>query len=389
MEILAALAGVALILAVLLDAFETIVLPRRVMQRVRLARLFYKATWLPWSALARRIRNGGRREGFLSFYGPLSLIMLVVVWAVALIAGFALLQWSLGSKMHMSDGSTPDLTTDLYLSGSTFFTLGLGDVAPVTGLSRFIVIIEAGLGFTFLALIIGYLPALNGAFSNREVNVSLLDGRAGSPPSAVELLTRNSQGIHATGLREFLKDWERWSAQLLESHLSYPVLGYFRSQHEHQSWVAALTMVLDTCSLVMSGGQSEATRQAQLTFAMARHAAVDLSQIFETPPSPPHTDRLPPEDVVHMLGALDRYGVRIFDGGGSIDQRSLDKLAELRSMYEPYVHALSDHLLMPLPPWLPAPDAHDAWETTAWEGSASAKSTYLIHPDDVSASEED
>lgn len=373
MELVAALVGVVLILAVLLDAFETIVLPRRVMQRLRLARLFYKGTWAPWSALARRMHSSGMREGFLSFYGPLSLIMLIVVWAIALILGFALLQWAIGSPFHMSDGATPTLTTDLYLSGSTFFTLGLGDVVPLSGVSRFITILEAGLGITFLALIIGYLPALNGAFSNREVNVSLLDGRAGSPPSAVELLTRNSAGSNAVALREFLKDWERWAAQLLESHLSYPVLGFFRSQHEHQSWVAGLTMILDTCALVMSGVEGEATRQAQLTFAMARHAAVDLSQIFETPPTNPPTDRLPLEAVARMLDMLNRYRVSVFEGEPIIASHSLGKLAELRSSYEPYVYALSHHLLMALPPWLPEDDAHDAWETTAWEGSVRSE----------------
>lgn len=376
MEMLAALTGVVLILVILLDAFETIVLPRRVMQRVQLARFFHRATWAPWSALARRMRNNGQREGFLSFYGPLSLIMLVVFWAVALIMGFALLQWSLGSRLRVAEAGVPDLTTDFYMSGSTFFTLGLGDVVPLTAAGRLLAIVEAGLGFIFLALIIGYLPALNGAFSNREINVSLLDSRAGSPPSAVELLTRHSQGSHESGLREFLKDWELWSAQLLESHLSYPVLGYFRSQHEHQSWVAGLTMVLDTCALVISGKQGAATRQAQLTFAMARHAAVDLSQIFETPPTPPHTDRLPPEDIAKMLDALNRDDVPLFGDKGTVDQGVLEKLSQLRGMYEPYVHALSDHLLMALPSWLPAPGAHDAWQTTAWEGRSSRRDTH-------------
>ncbi len=363
MNTLAIISGIVLILVVLQDGFETVVLPRRVMQRVRLARLFYKVTWLPWSSLARKMRGSSRREGFLSFYGPLYLISLIGVWAVVLVLGFGAVYWGLGSELRSSyDGNIYDFFSDLYMSGATFFTLGFGDITPASPLSRAVSIMEAGLGFSFLALIIGYLPALNGAFSAREVNVSLLDGRAGSPPTAVALLSRHCRGADTEALKEFLRDWERWSAQLLESQLSYPVLGYFRSQHEHQSWVAALTVVLDTCALVMAGPEGEDSRQAQLTFAMARHAAVDLSQIFETPPRMPAPDRLPPSALAQLIAVLDRQEMDLLRG-----ENPLVRLAELRRMYEPYVYSLSEHLLMPLPPWLPEQDAHDAWETTAWE----------------------
>src|SRR5207253_8686691 len=121
----------------------------------------------------------GRRESFLGFYGPLSLIALLVVWAAFLVAGFALLQWALGSHLRSPEG-TADFFMDLYMSGTTFFTLGLGDVIPVTALPRAVAVVEAGMGFAFLALIISYLPVLYQAFSQREVKVSLLDERAGS-----------------------------------------------------------------------------------------------------------------------------------------------------------------------------------------------------------------
>ncbi len=138
--------------------------------------------------------------------------------------------------------------TDLYMSGTTFFTLGLGDVVPRSDLARFLTVVEAGIGFAFLAVVIGYLPILYQAFSRREVEVSLLDARAGSPSSAVELLRRHAGVEGADDLCQLLRGWEHWSAELLESHLSYPSLGYFRSQHEHQSWVAALTTILDACA---------------------------------------------------------------------------------------------------------------------------------------------
>ena len=360
MGILVGVASVALILAVLWDAFETIVLPRRVNRRVRLTRVFYRSTWVPWSAVARRMRDGGRRETYLSFYGPLSLLLLLVVWAVSLIVGFAALQWALGSAMD-SPGGTANFGTDLYVSGTTFLTLGLGDVTPNSVAARIVTVVETGTGFAFLALVVGYLPVLYQAFSRREINIALLDARAGSPPSAGELLRRYGTGGDTAVVGELLHDWERWSAELLESHLSYPLLAYYRSQHEHESWVAALTAILDTCALVLIGVEGVPVWPAQLTFAMARHAAVDLSQIFHTPPHASHSDRLSPPELARLRAMLAAAGVRLREGC-----EADEKLAELRRMYEPYVSALAYYLLMPLPPWIPA-GVPDDWQTTAWE----------------------
>jgi hypothetical protein len=282
-SVIAGISAILLIFGILWDVFEVIILPRRVSRRVRLTVLIYAITWGPYSAIVRRIRNEGRREGFLSFYGPLSVILLLVVWMTGLILGFALLQWVLGSPITAPEG-TPNFGTDLYLSGTTFITLGLGDVVPLTGIARGITVIEAATGFGLLAVVIGYLPVLYQAFSRREANITLLDARAGSPPSAVEMLRRYGEDKDVNALNQFLRDWELWGAELLESHLSYPALAYFRSQHDNQSWLAALTVILDACTLVLAGIDDVPTHQARLTFAIARHAAVDLSQILNAPP---------------------------------------------------------------------------------------------------------
>ena len=173
-------------------------------------------------------------------------------------------------------------------------------------------VVEAGIGFGFLAIVIAYLPVLYQAFSRREVSISLLDARAGSPPSAGELLRRHGQDMKE--LSQLLYDWERWSAELLESHLSYPVLGFFRSQHTNQSWLAALTAVLDTCAVVIAGVDGGPTRQAQLTFAMARHAVVDLAQIFMTAPRALAPDRLPPSSLIRLREVLAEAGVILQEG---------------------------------------------------------------------------
>ncbi len=367
MKTFAGIAGAGLMFLVLLDAFETIILPRRVTRRFRLTRFFYLATWKPWSAISRRFKHTKRRESYLGFFGPLSLILLLTMWALGLVFSFALLHWSAGSDLRFSDGQ-PGFLMDLYLSGTTFFTLGLGDVVPHTGIARVLTVSEGGLGFGFLAIVIGYLPVIYQAFSRREVSISLLDARAGSPPTAGELLRRHGYDHGMESLRELLHDWEHWSADLLESHLSYPVLAYFRSQHNNQSWLTALTAILDVSALVMAGVDGACERQAELTFAMARHAVVDLAQVFGTPPAQPVADRLPPE----LLRQLRRYaaesGVRLRDGY-SADQR----LAELRGLYEPYIYSLARYLEVSLPAWMPASAHADNWQTSAWEKKAALR----------------
>jgi hypothetical protein len=352
--------GLALILTVLWEAFETIILPRRVRRRFRLTRLFYRGTWLPWSALVRHIRSKQRKETLLSFFGPLSLIGLLAVWAFGLVVGFSLLHYGLGSHVRAADGETPNFATDLYVSGTNFFTLGLGDVIPLTWPARALTVLEAGMGFGFLAIVIGYLPVIYQSFSRREVIISMLDARAGSPPNAAELLKRHAQDHTLDGLDSLLRDWEQWSAELLESHLSYPVLAYFRSQHDNQSWLAALTTILDASALVMAGLKGQSPSQARLTFAMARHAVVDLSQVFNTRPAGQSVKRLDANELQHLHAALRSVGLEPDDPGGQ-------RLAHLRQMYEPYVEALGRFLQMKLPPWIVMTSQKDNWQTTAWE----------------------
>ncbi len=361
MKILLAILGAACILVVLWDAFETIILPRRVTRRFRLARLFYRYTWLPYAALVSSLASHKRQDVYLSYYGPVSLPMLVVLWGVGLMFGFALLYWATGSGVSAPEG-VPAFFTDLYFSGTTFFTLGLGDVTPRTPVARALVVVEAGMGFAFLALVIGYLPPLNQSFSRREVSISLLDARAGSPPSAAEMLRRHSDTHGMEALEQLLHEWELWSAEFLESHLSYPVLAYFRSQHENQSWLGALTTILDTSALVIVGVEGGCKLQATRTFAIARHAVVDLAIVFYSPPQEPEEDRLSSAELARLRSALTEGGVKLHEG-----PEADHKLEELRRTYEPYVYSLSKYFRITLPPWIFESSHPDNWQTSAWE----------------------
>ncbi len=359
MQVVTMLLGIVCLLVVLLDAFQTIILPRRAAGRLRLTRIFYILTWMPWRFVALRIRHPRKRETALSFYGPLSLIFLLVVWASGMVFGFSLIYYSLGSPF--SDTSqTIGYLSDLYVSGTNFFTLGLGDVTPRSEIARVLSIFEAGTGFGFLAIVMGYFPVLYAAFSRREVSISLLDARAGSPPTAAELLHRHSFEGSEDVLAALLSEWERWSAELLESHISYTLLCYFRSQHTNQSWISALTAMLDTSALLIAGVRGHEARQAQLTFAMARHAMVDLAQVFSIRPRQNMPDRLPRERYEQLYQLLCQSGVSVCR-----DSQSYERLRDLRALYEGYAAALSEHLCMPLPPWMAEQPHKDNWLAVA------------------------
>ena len=353
--------GIWLIFVVLLDAFETVVLPRRVRRVFRLTSVFYRNTWRPWRGLAKIIKSPTIRESFLGYFGPLSLIVLLVLWAFGLVLGFALLHW--GSGEHVQLGGEPiTFGTLLYLSGETFFTLGLGDVVPMTSWERALTVFEAGMGFAFLGLVIGYLPTIYSGFSRREVEISLLDARAGSPPTAAELLGRLGNCRDGRGLDSVMQSWERWSAEVLESHISYPVLSFFRSQHSNQSWLGALTIILDTCALLMVEIDGVRNEQAELTFAMARHALVDLAQVLRAVYNMHSHDRLPPHELDRLRANLKENNLRLKEG-----PEAEQRLKELRLMYEPYAQAMAKTLLIELPPWIHVQKKKDNWQAGPWD----------------------
>jgi hypothetical protein len=293
-------------------------------------------------------------------------------WALGLIFGFACVQYGLGE--HLSLGNEKiTFGKVVYLSGETFFTLGYGDITPNNAAARALAVMEAGMGFAFLGVVIGYLPVVYNSFAAREIEISLLDARAGSPPSAAEFLGRLGCCPEQTVLDQIFRDWERWCSDLLSSHISYPVLVFFRSQHSNQSWLGALTVMLDVTSLITTGVKGIHPDQAKLTFAMARHAAVDLAQVVNADYSPHDVDRLAASDLTQLRAELAAHGVTLDKG---VD--AAERLAELRVLYEPYLHALSRRLWMTLPPWIGTDRKKDNWQSGPWDRAIQARA--LEHP---------
>ncbi len=354
------LGGTLIIAFVLLDGFEAMLLPRRISRSIRFARYYYQTSWRIWVVLSGPMPSPKRKGGFLSLYGPLSILVLFAIWAVALIAAFAMLQQAAGSRLNPARevGTFGDL---IYLSGVTFFTLGFGDLTPIDPVGRGLCVAEAGLGFAFLAVVISYLPVLYQAFSKREATISLMDARAGSPPSADQLLIRLGPSRSADPLDRLFSEWERWAAELLESHISFPLLSFYRSQHDNQSWLASLAMILDASSIAVAEFSGVDTYQARLTFAMARHAAVDLAQIFQVPPQEPNPPRLDPSRAAILRAELEKSGWEVRG-----DPAACAKLEELRSTYEPFLEALGRYFRLNVPPIVRDTPPVDNWQTSAW-----------------------
>ncbi len=355
MVVLVAALAVLLLVLILEDSFAVMLLPRRVQRRVGLTRLFFRTSWLAWSRAALSLPAGPRRELILSIYGPLSMVLLFTLWSAGLIVCFGVLQWTLQAGAVVR--TPPTLNGQLYMSGVTFFTLGYGDVVPQTDASRVVAIIEAGTGFGLIAVVIGYLPVLYQLFSRREAHVIQLDARAGSPPTATTLLVRHARTGALERVDDLLREWELWAAELLESHLSYPMLVYYRSQHDNQSWLAALTVIMDLCALILVGIEGVAPLQARMTFTMARQVVVEISRSFDIKPSRyTGEDRLPHEAFLRMEQAFERVSVP-WQAGPDTEQT----LAALRATYEPLLDGLALHLLLPLQGWTAEEHMMDHW----------------------------
>lgn len=367
MDRVAIVAGILLVVLVLWDTFETIVLSKTVQRRYTLTVLFYGVLWQVWKFLVRR--TSAFRTWVLVSYGPISLLLLIVTWASILIFGFAFINFGLAT---LKESSFYDY---LYFSGVTFVTLGYGDVVPHDRWGHFLSVVEGGTGFGFLAIVIGYLPVLYNAFSKREAQITLLDARAGSNPSAGELLRRHGRAGAMASLEDLLKQWEYWSAVQLEAYLSYPIFAYYRSQHDDQSWLTALTCIMDTCSLISLGFEDETQPwvkplrfQADLTFAMARHVVVDLAYIEGIAPVKRPWDRLDERSWARLQEDLRSAGIPLRQGREA-------RLAGRRSMYEGYVVALARDLFYTVPSWVGDPESVDHWQVSAWDSPAHFSSS--------------
>jgi hypothetical protein len=350
---------------VMWDGFATVVLPRTVAPMRRLSGRFYSWTWQVWSHVGRVVPAGELRLSFLSVYGPLSVMLLLIVWASLAVLAFALIYRGSGCRFE-EDGSAVSFGALLYMSGSTFLTLGLGDITSPDTFGRTFMVFEAATGFIFLGLIITYMPLLDQAYALREVGGLLLQSRAGNPPSAVRLMRRYVGPDRTEILRDNLREAEHWMADILQSHLSHPVLCFYRAQHYGQSWLVSLTTLMDSCALLTVGGEGVVREQARLTYRMGLQVLADLTSALALTAPYRVESRLNEADLPALRAALSAAGISLRLGPAEASE-----LIRINHRYDVYLHVLSRWLMITLPPWIPPAEDHSLTQglehKQAWE----------------------
>jgi len=342
-------AGVALIAWVLNDVFSTVILPRPTPARFRPAGLLIRSSWRAWRRLADASKTADRRERRLGIFAPAIVMVLLGLWIGLLIVGFGLVMHALAADIQPP---LPDLGSAFYFAAISLLTIGYGDFVPSAAAARLTSIAAGGVGLGIVALTITFLFSLYQNFQKRELQVVTLDARAGAPPSGIALLvTCAAFDDDAVELEGIFDEWERWSAEVLESHLAYPILMFFRSTHDHESWVSAIGAVLDAATLLLTTVEGGPRGQASATHGIGAHLVEDIGRFFRfivdshSIDSGPMIERAEYDDAREQLRAAGYVLMPDADA-------SWEKFAKKRAQYAGPLNALARYLDVPPAQWI-------------------------------------
>lgn len=335
------LAGVFIVGTVLNDVFNGVVVPRPTSRRLSPAALLLRSTWVAWRGIGTRMANSARRERFLGVFAPLALIMLLLLWILGEVLGFGLIVRSLGSQLSRE----PTLADSLYAAGSSLETLGTGDVVATGPVARAVFVLAAVIGLGTAAMVITLLFSLYAHFQAREATVVTLDARAGAPPSGVTLLETYGRLDMTDQLTELFTEWERWSARVLDTHLAYPILAYFRSSHDNESWLSALGAVLDAAVLTVTTVEGVPRGPALMMAEIGIHLVEDLG----------HARHLDQSDRVGVeRQEYDDARARLSSAGYRLSppEPAWEKFSNVRGRYAYRLNDLARHWATPPSQWI-------------------------------------
>ena len=339
MEVLEGALGLLLLVLVLWDVFQTIVVPRPTPGWFRLGRYVVRGTWRAVRALGRD-EVGTRHDQLLGLFAPAATIMLLVTWLTGLIVGYGLILYALRDQLRPIP---EDLGTAIYFAASSVLTLGYGDVVANGTLARFVVVAAAASGLGIVALVVTFLFSLYASYQRREIPVVLLQAKAGAPPSAVVLLENLARMDAAARLPDFFVEWERWAAEVLDSHVAYPLLGYFRSSHDNLSWISALGTVLDTASLVLTTIEGVPRGHAELVKSVGSHLVEDITNLGFKGRATDGIDRAAFDAVYARLAAA---GYRLAPA-----DRAWADFSAARETYAPGLEVMAGYWAVPSTSW--------------------------------------
>jgi ion channel len=349
--------GVALVAIVLFDVFQTVVVPRRTGSVLRVAPHLLLLLWPIWRRIGLRRQPAWRREDFLGTFAPFAIVFLLVFWFVALIFGFGLILHSLRGQFWPQ---IVDFETACYVAGTSLLTIGFGDFVATAAPARVAVLLAGAAGLTIVALVIALIFNLYASFARREVLVLALDSRAGVPPSGVMLLETYGRHRIIDELASTFAQFELWTAEMLDSHLAYPILPFFRSSHDGQSWVSALGAVLDAATLLTTAVPEDVCKQtdllrkgrasAEMIYSIGCHAIIDLTQFrfvrdrFDPAGQGPGIERAEFDSACRQLAEVG-YPT-------ACSEQSWQAFAERRAVYATRLNLLARYFASPPTQWI-------------------------------------
>ncbi|MFC1407979.1 hypothetical protein ACEZCY_01650 [Streptacidiphilus sp. N1-12] len=299
MRPLLGLLGVLVVLGTLSSVVRTLVIPRP--SRSSFTRVVSGALYIPFQAVADRCRSVERKDKVLAPAAPLSLLLTLVLWLAAFMLGYALLEAAV---------SDLDAKAAIGEAGSSLFTLGF--LSSHRSALTAVDFCAAATGPIVIALQIGYLPSLYAAYASREAEVTLLQSRAGSPPWGPEILARYAQAELLDSLQGLFGNWERWAAQVNESHTTYPVLILFRSARSSRNWLVSLLAVLDAGALQLAFNPSSPQTQVRMALRAGFVCLRDLAEVrgigYNADPSPEDPLDLSYEDFLAGVARMRQQG---------------------------------------------------------------------------------
>ena len=325
------LLGGIIVVSTGVDIFQSVLVPRPTRGSIRLAPFLLDGMWPLWKWIAFRFPSAKYRAACLGYYAQLTVVILLLVWGIALIFGYGLLflafQSELQPRLH-------DLGTALYFAGTSLLTIGFGDIVATGGITRVLALFAGASGIALASSVISMFFSLNSSHGHREVLVTMLHNRAGSPPSGVILLETYAHLKMLEELPGFLVAWEEWSTEVLISSLSYPVLPYFRSMRPYESWVSALGALLDAATLIMSCIEDGPAGPAHLLYRSGCQLVNDLKDYFKISPAQAQV-WTPRSSFEEAYTRLKSAGFCLAD-----PEPALASFIQLRSAYVEALHSL-------------------------------------------------
>lgn len=280
LDVIAALGGFGLVSWSLADLFQSVVVPRSAGGWLRPSVLIVRTGWGWWRGACLRIADAEQREDMLAMFAPLFLVTLFTYWVASLIVGYGLVFWALRAGLHPH----PALGAAIYFAGASMLTIGFGDIAPIDGATRLLSLVAAGSGLATFAIVTTFSFQTFGAFQRREAFVVTISERTGAPPSGLEFVIRHLKLGMIDDIGIILRESQRWIAEVMETHLAYPVLTYFRSSHDDESWVGTLGAILDASTLLITTLDIDHRGQAEITARLGGHLVRDFTGFFNLPP---------------------------------------------------------------------------------------------------------